>query len=541
MTQEIQKNTVVLFKGKSYPDDSLRDQRRTAIIPNALIAIAAPLRDAGWRVEIVDQHDPVEKVYAALKPILGRAVCVGISALTGHEIAEGLRLSRLIKESHPELPIIWGGWHVSILPDESIKSACVDIVVRGLGQIVFPKLVNALANGQDLAGIPGVLFKKDSRVIRTQEDKSAGLADVPLPAFDLLDLDFYREQSLMLRRKPVINQIPITGYLYYVTSFGCPCQCAFCCNDVLFQRRSYAYPVEKVVDQLKWLVEEKGFNSIGLIDANFFVNIERVKRFCQLIIEKKIPFVWDAQMHVDDILRYEKKGVLKLLKDSGCYRVNVGSESGSQEILDYIRKNITVEQTIESARLLKKYDIEAAYNFLFRLPKVEEHRHLNESFRLAQALKEIDPEISLPVSFYVPFPGTPMYRDALARGLQMPDTLEGWGDFDSNYDRASRQSFAWRSAEREDLITRVMMFYIPLAVPGNMHRGTLVRVRDKMKTSKFRVFIWAGHWLAKLRLKYAFFGFPFEIGIYKFFHNLRGGQEYVPGGKCDVGKPAESD
>ena len=527
------KKTVILFKGKSYKESLSRAQQRVSLIPLSLIAIAAPLRAAGYTVEIIDQQDPVDDIYSRLLPLFGETLCIGISALTGNEIKEGVFFSTMIKKSHPEIPVVWGGWHVSVLPEESIKYQGIDIIVKGLGQVTFLNLVNAIARQErDFSSVPGVYFKRDGAVVKTMQDQDIKLESVPLPAFDMLDLEYYRQQSLHLRHKPVIDGLDITGYLYYVSSFGCPCACAYCCNDTIFRRRSYAYPAEKVVDQIGYLVEEKGFNSIGFMDANFFININRVENICRLILQKNIRFAWDAQMHVTDIIRYEKKGILKLIRESGCFRVNVGSESGSQEVLDYINKRITIEEIRESARILKRYDMEAAYNLLFGLPMIEKRKHLYESFRLAEGLKKISPDFSLPVSFYVPFPGTPMYRDAVQGGLRVPDTLAGWGDFDTKYDGDSQQNYPWRSRSDEELIRNVMFFYIPLALPGNMCRGTLTLIKEKLKSSRLRWFIKVGHRLAKWRLRYSFFRFPFEIYIFKLYRSMTRSSEYVPGGKC---------
>ena len=111
------KKTVILFKGKSYKESLSRAQQRVSLIPLSLIAIAAPLRAAGYTVEIIDQQDPVDDIYSRLLPLFGETLCIGISALTGNEIKEGVFFSTMIKKSHPEIPVVWGGWHVSVLPE----------------------------------------------------------------------------------------------------------------------------------------------------------------------------------------------------------------------------------------------------------------------------------------------------------------------------------------------------------------------------------------------------------------------------------------
>lgn len=524
------KDTVVLFKGRSYNDNDAQAQLRVPLIPLSLISLAAPLKEAGYKVEIIDQAALEGNNFEFGSYVWGKVLCVGISALTGREIAEGIAFAKLVKEDFPHIPVVWGGWHVSILPEESMAHDCVDFVVKGLGQKSLLELVDCFSRGKKNADIAGVYCKSNGVIVHAPGNHFSGLDRCPLPAFDMLNLEYYRKHSLFLRHKPIINGMEITGHLYYVSSFGCPNECAYCCSNRMFGKRMYKYDIEKVVEQIEWLVKEKKFNSISFMDANFFVDMERIKRFCLLIKKSRLSFVWDAQMCVRDIIRYEREKVLGLVKESGCYRVNIGAESGAQETLNYIRKNIKVDDILESARIITRHGIEAAYNFLFGLPEVEKRKYIYESFSLMVKLKKINPEFVLPVSFYVPFPGTSMYKDAVQRGWRPPDSLDIWGSFDSNYDCASK-TYPWKSARLERLIYDAATFYVPLAIPGNMYRGTLRRIKAKMKSSKVKVFIKIGHYLAYLRVRYSFYHFPFEKVIFKIYRFLRNVPVYLPGGK----------
>lgn len=529
----ITKDTVILFKGKPYKDGDPKAKSTVPLIPLSLISLTPPLISSGYNIKIIDQDTTVEKIFYSIEELLNRVICIGISALTGNEISEGLKFSELIKKYNKNIPIIWGGWHVSILTEESIKNSYVDIIVKGLGQERFLNLVKCIESKRSLESVDGICYKSDNKIINIDENNPSKLDNCPLPAFDLLDLEYYRKHSLLLRHKPIINDIEITGYLYYVTSFGCPHECAYCCSNSVFGKKLYTYNIESVVDQIKWLVEEKKFNSISFMDANFFINIKRIELFCKLLLEKKVKFAWDAQMCVKDIIRYEKSGLLSLIKRSGCFRFNIGSESGSQEILDYIEKHINVTDILESARILTKHKIEAAYNFLFGLPEIESKRHIYESFDLARKLKEINPEFSFPISFYVPFPGTKMCSDAIKRGFKFPDNLEGWGMINTNYDSTS-QDYPWKSTKWERIIYDVMTFYIPLAYPGNIYRGTITRLKEKIKSSRLRLFIKLGYYLAIFRLKYSFYHWPFEILVFKIYRFIKRAPDYSPGGKCDT-------
>lgn len=524
------RNVVVLFKGNPYRDSTAGGGNRVPIIPLALISLASPLRDAGYVVKIVDQNGFAKDVFLSLGDIWDRVICVGISALTGKEITEAIEFVGLVKEKNSNIPIIWGGWHVSILPEQSLVHPGVDIVVEGLGQKTFVDLIKVIATGQPLESVKNIYYKNKGKVVYTGLEHNLRLESFSLPAFDLLDLDYYRGYSLFLRHKENIRGLNITGHLYYVSSFGCPNECAYCCSNKVFGKRMFKYDIKRVVDQIKWLVSEQKFNSISFMDANFFVDARRVKELCELLIKEKVNFVWDAQMYVKDIIRYEQSGLWALMVKGGCWRVNIGSETGSQKLLDYIRKKIVVDEIYQSARILSKHSVEGAYNFLFVLPWGESKEDISASFELANNLKKINPEFVFPVSFYVPFPGTTMYRDALNRGFVPPSSLEGWGKFDTNYDTAS-EKYPWKSPKTGKLIMNVLAFYIPLAIPGNIHRGTISNIKYKLQYSKIRIFIKIAHYLAKLRVKYSFYCFPFEVYLFKFYRRISGHALYVPGGR----------
>ncbi len=526
----MKRNIVVLFKGNPYRDSTAGSGNRVPLIPLALISLASPLREAGYVVKIVDQDGFVQDVFSSLGDIWDKVVCVGISALTGKEIFEATEFAGLVKEKDSSIPIVWGGWHVSILPEQSLEHPGVDIVVEGLGQKTFVDLVKVIATGQSVEGVKNIYYKNKAKVVYTGLEHNLRLESFLLPAFDLLDLDYYRGYSLFLRYKENIRGLNITGHLYYVSSFGCPNECAYCCSNRVFGKKMFKYDIRKVVDQIKWLVDEKKFNFISFMDANFFVDINRIKELCELLIKEKVNFVWDAQMYVKDIIRYEQSGLWPLMVKGGCWRVNIGSETGSQKLLDYIRKKIVVDEIYQSARILSKHNVEGAYNFLFSLPREESKKDIFASFELAKNLKQINPEFVFPVSFYIPFPGTTMYEDALSRGFVPPSSLEEWGRFDTNYNTTSDKC-PWKSPKTEKLIMNVLTFYIPLAIPGNIHRGTISNIKHKMQYSKVRILIKIAHYLAKWRVKHSFYCLPFEVYVFKLYRRIRGQALYTPGGR----------
>lgn len=516
---------VILFRGRSYNDAS---EPMPLLIPLSLISLASPLRSVGFTVKIIDAC--VDDYTNLPEDTWKDVILVGISALTGNEIADGISFAHIVREK-TLAPIVWGGWHVSMLPEESIANEYVDIVAVGAGQNTIVELARCITCSGNLQDVPGIYYKDNGKVVKTIDRCGGSLRSTSLPAFDMLPLDHYRKESMSIRHGTNIDGLDITGHLYYISSFGCPNKCSYCCNSNMFKNKMLFYDILPVVEQIKWLVGAKRFNSIGFMDANFFANMPRVKLFCNEIVRQNIKFAWDAQMYVRDILRYEKNNILELLRKAGCFRVNVGVESGSQEILDYIKKGITADEIIASAKILKKYGFCAAYNLLFGLPMIEEQKHIYETFDLAKELKKVNPDFSLPFSFYVPFPGTSMYADAVEKGMVAPKKLEDWGQLSIEY--ALANTMCGQNAKKiEKLIHDVITFYAPLGFPGSMKRGTIVNLEHKIKNSKLRFVIKLFSWIARKRLDQKFYRFRIEPIVFNWYNK----NKYRPGSKVELTK-----
>src|SRR3989338_1427528 len=119
------------------------------------------------------------------------ALCIGISAITGYQIKDGLRIAKLVKEKFPGIPVIWGGWHPSILPLQTIKNPYVDIVVRGQGAKPLRDIANALAGNKPLDDIKGIIFKKNGEIKENPDKEFEEIDDLyPLP-FELINIKKY--------------------------------------------------------------------------------------------------------------------------------------------------------------------------------------------------------------------------------------------------------------------------------------------------------------------------------------------------------------
>jgi radical SAM superfamily enzyme YgiQ (UPF0313 family) len=222
-----------------------------------------------------------------------------------------------------------------------------------------------------------------------------------------------------------------TRRLDYVSSQGCPFPCAFCADPMVYKQRWSGLKAERVVGEVaehvrRWALDEVFFN-----DDNFFTDLRRTEAICQGLLEAGVKVRWFGTGRAD-LLRRLDEGQLRLLKESGCYKVNVGAESGSPELLKTIRKGTLVEEVLETAAKLHRVGIGARFSFIAGFPQ-EPRESLHDTLRTVKALRDIDGSFETPIYFYAPYPGTELAERMPALGFNAPASLKDWDQVDLDH------------------------------------------------------------------------------------------------------------
>ena len=322
--------------------------------PLCLLSVASPLVAAGFRVVLID---------AALEPELERAVakeldealCLGISFFTGPMIGSAIRVSQMAKRIRPDLPIVFGGWHPSLMPDQTLKPDFVDVVVRGQGELTLLELVQRLAEAKSLDGLRGASVKVGGRAIHNPERPVENINNLPTPAFDLADFGAYARASGLRE-------------LGYATSVGCPYACNYCTDQVFYKRRFNAYSAERVVREVPDLVSRYRLSSVAFFDSNFPVDVKRALAIARGFVESRVRFRWSVQASTDLLCRMSDEEV-RLLAEGGLYYLGFGTESASQEVLAMMnKKHQRVDDMFETARKTEQAGIRVTYNIILGYP-----------------------------------------------------------------------------------------------------------------------------------------------------------------------------
>ncbi len=384
-------NKVVLFFPRPWPGLEMAGR-----VPLSLLHLHAYLKGSPFDVRIADERT-IPDLDAYINGLGGDILCFGISSFTGIQIANGLRIAAALKAKYPSVPVVWGGWHPTSMPDQTIKHPLVDILVRGQGEEPFRQLLHALADKQPLAGIKSVSYKEGGEVRHNPAADPAPVIEKLKLSYDILDVEKY-----------LYTQPWGSRSIGVITSLGCPFKCGFCAVVSVYKCRTFYRDTDTVLAELDYLVEKHRIDSVTFDDDNFFVSPERVRDFCRKLIARPYKLAWDAGAHVGLLLNNYTAEDLQLIKDSGCQQLYIGAESGSDEILDLIQKKATVAQTLEYVKKMREVGIRSFLSTMVCFPGVSQE-DIYLTMDMILKCRDLDPDLRYRLFYYTPYPATPLY------------------------------------------------------------------------------------------------------------------------------------
>lgn len=488
--------------------------------PLALLAISKILATQGYKIKIVDPLTHKDYIGAVVREAKD-AICVGISALTGYSIFDGLQIARAVKKKYPKLPIVWGGWHPSILPLETIKDENVDVVVCGQGERTFTELVHALEKNKTLKNVKGIVYKdKKSKVIQNPPRPIESLDNFPPVPYHLLDV-----------KKFLVPQEYGKRSLVYYTSFGCPHRCIFCVELIVNNRRWAGLSPERCAEEILDMKKKYGIDSIQIIDSNFFISEDRSRRFAQQLIDLKVNIKWGNVNGRTRQMSQYKDSTWKLMKESGLECILIGAESGSNETLEYMKKDITVADTLKLTKFCAKYDVKILSSFLVGFPRSADpekcykitEKELATSLRLIDKMFKIYPRIRMMFALFLPYPSTALFDESRKMGLEIPERLEDWHEFLIAAEDASkmkvRQKWITQEQARRILMISIYIFFF-------LDPDSFGLVTAKIKNPAKKTFLYFGFQVFKkivdTRWKNKYFGLPVDFWFYNILRKYSG-------------------
>lgn len=339
---------------------------------------------------------------------------VGMTA-TSAQLEEAREIANAAAQIFPDALRLIGGPHVSVSSRDFLRQTQFHAACRGEGvETLLNLLLAFLDEGfESLAGVPGIDFKDAFGEIRSNPPRHFlfGLDEYPFPSDSLdLFLDDLHDRDKNSR-----------DLVYILAGTGCPHSCVFCAQHAIHQGRIRERSAANLFHEMKKLFE-KGFRKFAMVQETFLRDPRRVKLFCSRIENSGIPLEWTIEARADQ-LNYEN---LARMKNAGLRFVQLGVESGDQELLDTLEKGIYLKQVIQVRNWCEELGVDTAFYLLVGLPKQGWQSILRSAIFLKDHLpfNRITSHISIAVA--IPYPGTRIYEEKTVRLVKMPKESLNW-------------------------------------------------------------------------------------------------------------------
>jgi len=398
--------------------------------------VGAALDPRRFAVCVVDGR--LEDGAARVLAEIDDAVALGITVHTGAPIRDALRVSRAAKARHPDLPVVWGGWYPSLFPLDPLADPAVDFTIQGQGETSFAELMERLADGVAPDDVRGISRRSAGRPISNPPRALRDVNELPRHDYGMIPVESY------FRAKG-------ERQLDYVASMGCRFRCAFCADPLVFDRAWTALSAQRVAAEIEDLWRRYSFTDLAFQDETLFTERQRVAEIAGAFLARGLRFTWTGTMRADQGVRLPDE-VWKLCGRAGLRRVLIGVEAGSQQMLDWLRKDNTVDEVLAAAESCRRHGIGAIFPFIVGFPG-ESESSVEATLALAARLRAMSPSFDTPVFYYKPYPGSPIAAEVVRRGYPLPSSLEEWTAFEF-----VASSGPWVSAQRREHVERFKFY-----------------------------------------------------------------------------------
>ena len=379
--------------------------------PLGVLYLAAELQKSGVEAKILDidadrlNPEKILSLIGEFKPEL-----VGITSVTP-TINEAFYIADMVKKNF-DIPIVLGGIHPTMNPQECMARFSVDFVVKGEGEETLRELVSELKKGGiNFGGIKGLYYKKDAKIcFGGERGLITDLDSISFPARRLLS-------NIANYRPPDAEHMPVASIM---TTRGCPSRCSYCCTKYLFKDKYRMRGIDNVLKEIDELVEKFGIKEIHIADDAFNVNRKRTLELCEAIRRKryKVNFEFLNGLKANMI----DTELLDAFREIGIKNVGFGLESADRDILKNVKKDIMPEMVEKAVRMAKQKGFKTWLFFMIGLPG-ETKLTIAKSMEFAQKL---DPDFAKFLIFK-PFPGSQISNEMKEKGLMDDFNFDNYG------------------------------------------------------------------------------------------------------------------
>ncbi|UCE06978.1 MAG: radical SAM protein, partial [bacterium] len=370
----------------------------TPSVPLSIVFLGTFLEHQGYQVRLFDEQiewlteNRIQDIINVFHPGVIGFTCTTPGMARAHEIAAD------IKKINPEIKIVMGNIHPTVLPEETLRDSNVDLVVRGEGEFTFLEYLQALEQKGNVTKINGISHRLNGRFNHTENRTFQNDLDVFPPVDWKLLTDFNDSYTIE----------------WILTSRGCPYKCVFCSARSVSGFKYRFNSPQRVMEEVDVVVQNYGMKFFSFADDNFVVRKDRTREICKLLIERGYhkETKWLCQTRADAV----DEPLLELMREAGCEYVSYGIETGTQRLLDLIGKSLKMESIEKAVNMAHHVGIKTRGSFMLGLPT--ETRE--DSLATINFARKLPLDIAK-FNLAVPYPGTELLNMAIAEGLQITD------------------------------------------------------------------------------------------------------------------------
>ena len=387
-------------------------RHRNRRFPLSVLSIAAMLEGREDYVIVDGNLDPhphttLEAIFQA-HPVELLAVTV----MPGPQTVTAVAGSRLVRERHPEVPIVWGGYFASNYTEAALNAPYVDFAVRGQGEDTILELLEALRGRRNLSEIPGLCYKDgDAQHHHNPERPMKPLDTFPWYPYHRIPAEKYLLPTFLGRRTAVHH-----------ASIGCPFRCNFCGVVTFSGSREKMESPARTEAILRHLAKTYGVDAIQFYDNNFFLREDHARDLAERLAPLKMRWWCEART---DIMNKYSDATWEAIRRAGCAMIFFGAESGSNQVLKEMNKDLRAEDTLEIAARIRRFGIIPEFSIIFGNPKDPEG-DTRECFDFIHRLKRLNPDSEIVVQHYTPVPQRDRMYGGVEDQIQFPTTPDEW-------------------------------------------------------------------------------------------------------------------
>jgi len=368
-----------------------------------ILYISSYLNKHGIKVKIKDYHaqNPSKKeLFDLIKRY--KPSHVGISMIT-HQVYYGIQIAKMIKEVNKKIIIIGGGPHISATKDELFKfSDCFDYLVYGEGEETVYEIIKEVNKKK----IEGLIYKHNDKVyINPPRKFIENLDKLPFPDMTQINIEYYDLVPYLFDSS--IQSNVSNRYIYMITSRGCLFNCSFCGACLTHGKKIRRRTPKNVVDEIELNQKKIRINHVKIVDPVFTIDKKFTYEFCNELEKRNIKIKWSCNTRVDSI----DKALIKKMKNSGCFKIRFGIESGSKRVLKNVNKGISLDQIKKAVNLCKQFKIKVGVYIMFGNPG-ETPKEAHDTINLIKTFGKVHPICHRTTAL----PNTPLFNLAIKEG-----------------------------------------------------------------------------------------------------------------------------